>query len=693
MAWAGAFGGAHQLPPSMMGRDRSPRGSRTDLSKSDDADSGTWNYFSKMIGQKQARLSGRRASSPSVERRPSQQDRRPSKAGDSGVPEIRVTQHRSRKGSPADPCECSDTKDSMYSMSSALGANPQVHPPGSPPDNDERHQSRRRGSNISRGSMSEIAVGGGGGGGGGKKDVVPNGPQYTGYNSMIPSDRIVVNVSGLKFETLSETLERYPHSLLGDQQKRASYYDENRNEYFFDRNRPAFDAILFYYQSGGKLLRPPNVPMDVFADEIRFYELGEEILQRVEREEGYMEDEDPILPEGKWQRALWELFEYPDTSMGARIVAVISVCIITVSIVTFCIETLPQFRFTEICTHHGNNSTNATTTIKPICTKEEIHDDKAMPWFAIESACIVWFTFEYVMRLISSPQKLVFVRSFLNLIDVIAIIPYYITLPMSTSSISSLGVLRVIRLVRVFRIFKLSRHSRGLQILGHTLRASLRELGLLIFFLLIGVILFSSAVYYAEGGEAFGSIPDAFWWAVVTMTTVGYGDMKPVTAWGKIVGSLCAISGVLTIALPVPVIVSNFNYFYHRENELRAAEASKKEKEKREEEQQRLMEENQDEDMDDLEGKGGGKPYTDVQDQSARVNGLHTHNNKVSTDKEPDAIDNPTMPLMRNSKENLVANNNTYPETRLEVECDNPDDVLQQKKDPAIDKMHFETGL
>ena len=78
------------------------------------------------------------------------------------------------------------------------------------------------------------------------------------------------------------------------------------------------------------------------------------------------------------------------------------------------------------------------------------------------------------------------------------------------------------------------------------------------------------AVYFAEAGLAdeshFRSIPDAFWWAVVTMTTVGYGDMRPVSAWGKLVGSMCAIAGVLTIALPVPVIVSNFNYFYHREN-------------------------------------------------------------------------------------------------------------------------------
>lgn len=177
----------------------------------------------------------------------------------------------------------------------------------------------------------------------------------------------------------------------------------------------------------------------------------------------------------------------------------------------------------------------------------------------------------------------------MNTIDLCAIVPYFITLATVLTEDKeqvaaqamvqfalgkqeekggSLAMLRVIRLVRVFRIFKLSRHSKGLQILGLTLKSSMRELGLLIFFLLIGIILFSSAVYYAESGTErsnFKSIPDAFWWALVTMTTVGYGDMVPLSFWGKMVGSLCAIAGVLTLALPVPVIVSNFSYFYNRE--------------------------------------------------------------------------------------------------------------------------------
>jgi len=381
-------------------------------------------------------------------------------------------------------------------------------------------------------------------------------------------ERVVINISGLRVETRLKTLEQFPDTLLGDPARRDRYYDPLRNEYFFDRNRPSFDAILYYYQSAGRLRRPINVPLDIFLDEIRFYELGEETIEKYREDEGFVKEEEKPLPTNPFQRRVWLLFEYPESSMAARLIAILSVGVILLSIVTFCLETLPDLKPPTMLI---NTTYNGTTVF------EEDHTISfTEPFFLIETVCIVWFTSELLTRFAAAPDHLAFFRNVMNIIDLMAIIPYFITLgtaladenSRSSNQAMSLAILRVIRLVRVFRIFKLSRHSKGLQILGQTIRASMRELGLLIFFLFICVVLFSSAVYFAEAetpGSHFTSIPDAFWWAVVTMTTVGYGDMMPVSPWGKLVGSLCAIAGVLTIALPVPVIVSNFNYFYHRE--------------------------------------------------------------------------------------------------------------------------------
>ncbi|XP_061663630.1 potassium voltage-gated channel subfamily A member 3 [Syngnathoides biaculeatus] len=382
-------------------------------------------------------------------------------------------------------------------------------------------------------------------------------------------ERVVINISGLRFETQLKTLAQFPETLLGDPKKRMRYFDPLRNEYFFDRNRPSFDAILYYYQSGGRIRRPVNVPIDIFSEEIRFYELGEEAMEKFREDEGFIKEEERPLPDNEFQRQVWLLFEYPESSGPARGIAIVSVLVILISIVIFCLETLPEFR------DENRDAIPVAPAING--TFPYLVSPFSDPFFVVETLCIIWFSFELLVRFFACPSKATFSKNIMNIIDIVAIIPYFITLGTELAErqgngqqAMSLAILRVIRLVRVFRIFKLSRHSKGLQILGQTLKASMRELGLLIFFLFIGVILFSSAVYFAEADDpdsGFNSIPDAFWWAVVTMTTVGYGDMHPVTIGGKIVGSLCAIAGVLTIALPVPVIVSNFNYFYHRETE------------------------------------------------------------------------------------------------------------------------------
>nr|XP_032805547.1 potassium voltage-gated channel subfamily A member 7-like [Petromyzon marinus] len=453
-------------------------------------------------------------------------------------------------------------------------------------------------------------------------------------------DRVCINVSGARFETRRATLARFPATLLGNAHRLARHYDAQQNEYFFERHRDSFAAILHFYQSSGRLQRPTMVPIDIFWDEIRYFDLGDKVLSQLREEEGMDPTEDLVNPNAMpvhtrgFHSHLWLLFESPESSNAARVIAIVSVFVIVVSIVIFCLETLPEFREEETHFKQGlaGNTTDTTNVVDP--------------FFLVETTCMVWFSFEFIVRLIACPCKPTFIRDLMNVIDLIAILPYFITLitdltgsmvpeyvseaatttnayssvatslatasPGTADSISeivpagglpsvtgnngrggtvtagtgssgsggqtmSLAIIRVVRLVRVFRIFKLSRHSKGLQILGQTLKASMRELGLLIFFLFIGVILFSSAAYFVEADDPdshFTSIPDAFWWAVVTMTTVGYGDMRPITLGGKIVGSLCAIAGVLTVALPVPVIVSNFNFFYQRERDRPEAKES-----------------------------------------------------------------------------------------------------------------------
>ena len=165
------------------------------------------------------------------------------------------------------------------------------------------------------------------------------------------------------------------------------------------------------------------------------------------------------------------------------------------------------------------------------------------------------FTVEYVVNWVASRNRR-YPLTPLAIIDLLAILPFYLQLGVD------LRGLRAFRLLRVFRLLKLARYSKSLQLLGEALRRSGPELLAFGFVGLIVIYISAMCLYYAEHNaqpEVFSSIPATFWWAIVTLTTVGYGDVYPMTAIGKVVAAVVMISGVGFVAVPTSIITVKFS--------------------------------------------------------------------------------------------------------------------------------------
>ena len=167
-------------------------------------------------------------------------------------------------------------------------------------------------------------------------------------------NKIIINVSGMIHEVETETLNRFPNSMLGNPRKRRQYYDRIRKEYFLDRHRDTFQVVLDYYYNGGVLHRPDDIPIDIFLNELKFYSLDRDTLESFLREEGILHVEiKKEIPNGKFKKFIWRIFEENNGTILAKIVTIISALVIILSVIVFCLETLDGFKSLSInITHH-----------------------------------------------------------------------------------------------------------------------------------------------------------------------------------------------------------------------------------------------------------------------------------------------------------------------------------------------------
>ena len=165
------------------------------------------------------------------------------------------------------------------------------------------------------------------------------------------------------------------------------------------------------------------------------------------------------------------------------------------------------------------------------------------------------FTVEYALRLICSPRPLHYARSFFGVVDLLAILPTYLSLLFPGAE--SMIVIRGLRLLRVFRVFKLGQFLGEASLLRNALASSRHKITVFLGTITILVTILGAAMYLIEGEEnGFTSIPTAIYWAIVTMTTVGYGDMAPATVAGKVLASMVMILGYSIIAVPTGIVTA-----------------------------------------------------------------------------------------------------------------------------------------
>lgn len=336
-----------------------------------------------------------------------------------------------------------------------------------------------------------------------------------------PDAKVIFNVGGRRFVTWRNTLKRFPETLLGSEELVARFYDKDKKEYFIDRDPHLFRYILNYYRCG-KLHRSFEDCNASFEEELQFYGITPQEIHECcfddehdqENHEGSKSSASDLkstvekpVNQSRLSRArnwMWVLLEGEAQSglkafVGMVIIYIVGLFIL-LSIFTTVYETVP-------------------------CESEEkLCKERVRILDLLDVICVCVFSVEFSLRLIVCPSLTSFVKNPMNIIDLLSILPFYLTILLQSVVGSNLEAFVVLRVLRIFRVFKLTRHSKRLQRFGAAMVSCVTDLMSLMFVLIIAVVVFSSMMYFIERKAVdgkFTSIPDSMWYTIVTMITLG----------------------------------------------------------------------------------------------------------------------------------------------------------------------------
>ncbi|OWF36419.1 potassium voltage-gated channel protein Shaw-like [Mizuhopecten yessoensis] len=397
-----------------------------------------------------------------------------------------------------------------------------------------------------------------------------------------------INLRGTVFITSHKKLQSYPDTTLASLTHLSENYNTEKDEYFFDRNPSGFHNVLDFY-STGKLHMSYTTCAESFREELAFwgiplksvnkccwktlYQLDEDmdvlekILVRLRcgREESHPDNSSSTTQLHRLRVRIWRLLTDFQSSKMAKVLHFLLALVMSISILTYSLQTLKQFRVDR----HDDNKLDSNTSSAKIRLIWNTSPHPSLVALDVISNGIL--TLEFALRICTCPSLKTFWRSLLNIIDLLSCVGIWLNLSFERVHDSlQFGPLWIISCVfgflysfRILRVLRLVRHNCGMQILYLSIKSSSRELCLLACAFGCFVIIFAGFIYVAElQANTFSDLFVSMWWSVITMTTVGYGDHVPSTDTGYVVGTLCTLVGILLIALPVAITSSNFHDFY-----------------------------------------------------------------------------------------------------------------------------------